>query len=301
MPSWQTRAVSGVIRATRRRGYTTEARGMRGLTNGLPECPPPQRMAERVRTDMVAGFPVALVAPSAARMPGSVVYLHGGAFVNGIARQHWALVDELAEQTRRTVVVPFYGLAPRHTVDEVAAFLSAVVDTLRPGPLHLAGDSAGGNLALLTAQAHRGDPDITGLSLIAPALDLSMSNPRLEEVERTDPWLARPGLRPMLRAWAGEHNLDDPAVSPLFGDLTGLPPTLVLAGTRDICWPDARDLYARADDAWDLTLVEETGSPHVHPLLPTPEGRRARRLLVAHVVATLTPAAGPAGRDAPGA
>lgn len=305
MPSWQTRAVAAVLRATRRRAYRSEASGLLALEKGRPATPPPARMVERVRTDMVAGFPVSGVSssgsPGGTSAPGAIVYVHGGAFVNGIAKQHWALIDLLAERTGRSVLVPFYGLAPAHTAAEAVPFLRAVVDTLRPGPVHLVGDSAGGNLALLTAQALRGDPDVAGLTLIAPALDLSMSNPELEEVERTDPWLARAGLRPMLRAWAGDADLDDPAVSPLFGDLTGLPPTLLLAGTRDICWPDARDLYERAGEGWDLTLVEETGSLHVHPLLPTPEGRAARRTIVDHVGATLTPAVAAAGPGAPGA
>jgi acetyl esterase/lipase len=76
-------------------------------------------------------------------------------------------------------------------------------------------------------------------------------------------------------------------VSPLYGDLARLPPTLVLVGSRDICRPDCDRLLALAPPSADLTLHVENGSPHDYPLLPTPEGRRARATITEHVQRTL--------------
>jgi epsilon-lactone hydrolase len=150
------------------------------------------------------------------------------------------------------------------------------------------GDSAGGTLALLLAQAHAGDGSIAGLTLIAPWLDLSMTNPAVDVVERHDPWLTRAGMRPIAAHWVAGRDLTDPTVSPLYGDLTRLPPTLVLVGSRDICRPDCDRLVELAPASADLTLHVEDGSPHDYPLLPTPEGRRGRTAITAHVRRTLS-------------
>ena len=303
MASWQTRAVCAFLRLTRKRRFATEERGLRLLAEGgSPAAAPPARLTPRLGEREVGGFRVTTVRPPAdvTVEPGVLLYLHGGAFVSGIAPQPWMLVDHLARTTGRAVHVPHYGLAPAHDAEQAMAFLRAVMTELLPlGPVHLLGDSAGGNLALLLAQEHSA-PDIAthpvaGLTVIAPWLDLAISNPAIDLVEPHDPWLSRPALRPIAESWAGVHALTDPAVSPLFGPVDRLPPTAVLVGTRDICLPDCRLLAERAAA---VVLHEEPGSPHVHPLLPTPEGRRARGVVTAHVRETLRAAGAPPARQA---
>lgn len=288
MPSWQTGAVCLYVRATRRRRYRTAQRGLRSLAHGLPAAPAPRRLRRRLESEQVAGFEVARLRPpgdAGARVPGSLLYFHGGAFVNGIAKQHWALIAYLSNATRRDVYVPYYGLAPRHDAADANAFLGALADRLRPrAPFHLLGDSAGGNLALRFAQFPAHADTVAGLTLIAPWLDLSLSNPGIPEIESRDPWLSAAGLRPIGAHWAGGLPLQHPAVSPLFGPLDRLPPTAVFVGTRDICLPDCRLLAERAPS---VRLHTEEGSPHVYPLLPTPEARTAREVILAHVEATL--------------
>jgi acetyl esterase/lipase len=248
--------------------------------------------------DRVApGAVKAVATPSGDRGPAgaALIYFHGGAFVHGIRRQHWALVADLADATGAPVYVPHYGRAPEHTSDEALDLVDALVEHLsgasepaqEPSPaaavrIHLAGDSAGGTLALLAAQHLRGRHQVTGLTLISPALDLTQSNPAIADVEPLDPWLSRAGTRPLLEAWAGDRDLDDPLVSPVLGDLSGLPPIHVFSGTHDICWPDVAVLRRRAAEAGtDVTVHAAEGSPHVHVLLPTPEGRRDRATLLA--------------------
>ena len=149
------------------------------------------------------------------------------------------------------------------------------------------GDSAGGNLALVLAQGHPHDGTLAGLTLIAPWVDVGMGNPAIDAVEPHDPWLTRAGMLPIASHWAAGRALTDPVVSPLYGDLAVLPPTLVLVGTRDICRPDCERLRELAPATVDLTLHVEPGSPHDYPLLPTPEGRRAREAISEHVLRTL--------------
>lgn len=291
MASWQMRGVGLVLRATRRRTWTTAERARRRIEAPKREAPPPRRLLRRheVSQRVVEGFPCWTVRPGTAT--SAAVYLHGGAYMAGIAPQHWALIGRLADAGVR-VEVPLYGLAPQHTYREAYPFVRAVWRELAaevpPGGVALAGDSAGGGLALGVAQDLLADdgarlPD--RLVLLSPWLDLTLRNPRIAEYERSDPWLARPGLLEAGRAWAG---VDDPTIarlSPGNGPVEGLPPTAVFVGTREIAYPDAEEFAKAASAAGvrvDLTVVE--GAVHVYPLVPAPEGAAGRRAVVAAVV-----------------
>ena len=293
MTSWQTRAISLVLRATRKNPLVVRRARANPLARGSAAAPPPRRLHGRLDVEWVAGFDVVRVAPSSGGVagtttaPGALVYLHGGAFRSGIARQHWDLIGQLADATGRDVWVPRYGLLPEHTAEDARALLDALADRLRKvGRVHVLGDSAGGNLALLAAQSW-GEvgtgPEVVGVTLIAPWLDLSLSNPRIPEVARVDPWLDPESVRPLGVAWAAGRDTQDPKVSPLFGRLTGLPPLAVLVGTRDVCLPDCEVLAARVTG---VRMRVEEGSPHVFPLLPTPEGRAGRDAIIRFVAET---------------
>jgi acetyl esterase/lipase len=150
----------------------------------------------------------------------------------------------------------------------------------------VAGDSAGGQIALSAAMLLRDRDDVRPERsiLISPALDLTFANPRIAVVQPTDPWLGVEGGRVLAEHWRGDLPLTDPLVSPLFGALEGLGPISVHTGTRDIMNPDARLLVDRLRAAGgDVTLHEEEGQLHVYPLLPTTEGRVGRRVLVGEV------------------
>ncbi len=291
MASWQTHAVCAYLRATRKKRYRTVEAGLQSMAHGIPAAPLPEELVTRSTTTPLGSGEVVTVRPpnGATSDAGALVYLHGGAFVNGIQKQHWSLISHLADTTSREVHVARYPLAPAHDVTDAEAFLEALHERLAPtSPLHVLGDSAGGTLALRWAQTNAEAGTIAGLTLIAPWLDLSMSNPAADLVEPHDPWLTRAGMRPIAAHWVAGREPTDPVVSPLYGDLTALPPTLVLVGSRDICRPDCDRLRELAPATADLTLHVEPGSPHDYPLLPTPEGRRARDTITAHVVRTLS-------------
>jgi acetyl esterase/lipase len=251
---------------------------------------------------VVGGFPVWTVRP--ATPSGTVaVYLHGGAYIAGIAPQHWSLIGRLADAGVR-VEVPLYGLAPPHTHRDAYPFLREVWAQLAaeqaPGRPVLAGDSAGGGLALGLAQDLLADgaPLPERLVLLSPWLDLTLSNPEMAEYERRDPWLAKPGLVEAGLAWAGGDDPTAPRLSPRNGALAGLPPVALFVGTREIAHPDVADLARAAAAAGvdvDLTVAE--GAVHVYPLVPAPEGAEGARGVTAAVVGQLP---GVTGADAPG-
>jgi monoterpene epsilon-lactone hydrolase len=291
--SWQMRGVALYVRLTRKKRYVTREAGIAFLHSAKgPSEPPPKVLAGcDVTTHRVQGRDVHVLRRrgTTASDGGVVVYLHGGAYTNEIVEQQWAFAATLAQQTGLEIQVPIYGLAPHSTAVEAVGLVAEVVDTVvaQGRSCVLVGDSAGGGLALVVAQQAQPQvrEGVAGLVLIAPWIDLTMSNPAVNAVERTDPWLTRAGLHPIAQAWAGDLALDDPVVSPLFGTLTDLPPIEVWVGTRDITLPDCRDLERRMPVGSGFELHVEEGAIHDYPLLPTPEGRAATREIAARVVA----------------
>lgn len=285
--------VATVIRLTRQRKFATASHGRRVLAEPKAASAPPRSLTRRfdVSSTRDHGFDVYRVAPRGAPPGPAVIYLHGGAYVAEIVSQHWSLIGHLAAETGLAVHVPIYGLAPEHHGLEALDLVTKVIADV--GRCYLAGDSAGGGLALIAAQAAPGR--VAGLTLMAPWLDLTMSNPGIDQVEPHDPWLRRAGLHPMAAAWAGDVPLTDPRLSPIHGDLAGLPPTQILVGTRDITLPDCRLLRDRMPASVPLSYHEEPGAIHVYPLLPVSSARAGRSAIVSHIRSSFS-----SGGDAPG-
>jgi acetyl esterase/lipase len=284
-----------VIRTFMRVAYkprmATVARARKRIAAPKGSTEPPARLRTRhdVRTRMVEGFPVHTVGPRGRPAERAAIYLHGGAYISAIAPQHWALIGALADAGVR-VEVPHYGLAPEHTHREAYPFVTAVyrelLEQVDPGAVTIAGDSAGGGLALGFAQVLSAAelPQPRQLVLLSPWLDLTISNPEVPAVEARDPWLASVGLRVAGEAWAGGDDPTQPRLSPLNGPLAGLAPLHVYVGTREICLPDVLELQRRAEAAGaqaDVVVCE--GAVHVYPLVPAPEGRTAARQIVTRI------------------
>jgi acetyl esterase/lipase len=192
----------------------------------------------------------------------------------------------MADDLDARVVMPDYPLAPEHTWRDSHDDLVDLARRLATGnELVIAGDSAGGGLALAIAESLRdhGGPQPRRLLLISPWVDLTTSTPETAELDAIDSWLFIGKLRAYAGWWAGTpDDLARPEVSPGLADLAGLPPTLMFCGTRDLLVPGCRLLARRAAEAgWDLTYVEEPDLIHVYPILPfIPEAKRAWRRTV---------------------
>jgi epsilon-lactone hydrolase len=296
--SWQMSAIAAYLRLTRKSRFATASRGAARLTEPKGSSAPPAKLTRRcdVTREAVEAFGVYTVRPkqdSGQRLSATVVYLHGGAYVSEIQPQHWALIAELAIELGCRVVVPIYGLAPAHTAEEAVTLMHSVLGSATAhGPTYLVGDSAGGGLALSAALSWQavGGPKLQGLTLIAPWLDLSLSNPAIASVEPSDPWLSTSGLAVCAEAWRGPFDVNDPRVSPIYGTLADVPPIDLYVGDRDVMVSDCRLLRDRIP-AERLGYNEEPGAVHVYPLLPAPEGRAARRQLIAHIRDVLGPTA----------
>ncbi|MGL5810379.1 MAG: alpha/beta hydrolase [Nocardioides sp.] len=231
--------------------------------------------------------------------PGrTLFYLHGGAFVAPIDPVHVRYATRLATALGARVVLPQYPLTPRRTwQDSVQPLIESVAEwaAKSPGGLILGGDSSGGGLALAVAIGVRDQllPGPRRLLLHAPWADLTTSTPETATVyAKKDTWLKYSKALAYARWWAGsEEDLGRPEVSPALADLDGLPPGLMIAGTRDLLLPGCRLLADRAAaSSWDLTYLERPDLVHVFGIMPLiPEARRAFRYAVSYLDRGLPP------------
>ena len=207
-----------------------------------------------------------------------VLYLHGGAYVNGFNAHQWRFMDRLARQTGCTVVAPAYHLAPwadyARAYDDLTALYRTLLAEYPGRRLILMGDSAGGGLALGFAEAlaANGDPLPERLVLFSPWMDVSMDNPDIADYLPVEPMLHFDLVKVHGRYWAGDADTHFWQVSPLFGDMAGLPPVTMTCGTRELLYPDillARDRLAEA--GVDVTLRVGYGLNHDWPLMEIPE------------------------------
>lgn len=235
-------------------------------------------------TTTLGGVPALEAVPDGADADRAMLYVHGGAYVSGSARSHAPLAGRLARAARARGWIIDYRLAPEHpypaAVDDVCAAFRELAGSLPADRIALAGDSAGGGacLAALLALREAGDPLPGGAALLSPWVDLTMSGTSVTTHAERDPMLEADLLREDARRYAGDHPLDDPGLSPLFADLTGLPPLLVQVGTEEIFLSECRQLAERAAAAGvAVTLEVAEGMWHVWPFLAplVPEASRA--------------------------
>ena len=164
-----------------------------------------------------------------------------------------------------------YRLAPEHPYpaaadDAVAAYEGLLDQGIDPGQIALAGESAGGGLAIATLLALRdaGRPLPCSAYVMSPYVDLTLSGDTLPEKQAVDPILSPEGLRLRVPDYVAGAMAEDPRISPIFGDLAGLPPLLIQVGSHEILLSDALRLAVRAarDDV-AVTLEVTPGVPHV--------------------------------------
>ena len=293
MPSLVARMLAVAFRVARKRPMETVEGARERIEEAKDDPEPPHWVAKRheINRRTVGDFQSYTVLPrERGDGPGkAVLYVHGGSYISEISPWHWVLISRMADAGCR-VEVPVYGLAPRYTYREAFGFLHTVYRELlehaAPERTVFAGDSAGAGLALALTQTLPGEglPRPARLILVSPWADLTMSNPDIAEVEGRDPWLSPVGLREAAKAWAGGDSLSDPRLSPINGPLADLPPIDLYIGTRDVFLPDTRrlrDLVAQAGG--EVELHEEAGAFHVYPLVPVPEGSRARAAIIGTV------------------
>ena len=211
--------------------------------------------------------------PTTADAGRVVLYFHGGGYNIGSAETHRSMLTHLATRARTRVFSADYRLAPESPFpaaidDATAAYEGLLAGGADPARIVVAGDSAGGGLALalLTRLRDTGVALPAGAVALSPWTDLAGSSASVSANEDLDIMLGRPLLHHWATAYLDGADPEHPLASPLHADLTGLPPILVQVGDTEVLLDEGVRFAARAADAGvDITLQVEPDMFHVWP------------------------------------
>jgi len=256
-----------------------------------PEPPDYLRLRVDVSKSEFEGSPIHILSPRRGKTSPRVLFLHGGSYVVNATRPHWRFLAGLVERSGCTVIAPDYPLAPRHSFADAYRMLTklyrSLLDEVPPTDIILMGDSAGGGLALGLSMLIRDEkiPQPAAVVMLSPWLDVTMSNPYMEEIDPEDPFLNIEALRKAGSSWAHGANPRKPLISPIYGDLAGLPPLHLFTGTKDVLIADSRRLRGLCMAAGaKLAYYEFENMLHDWMLLDFKEARMAA-IQIAAIVA----------------
>jgi acetyl esterase/lipase len=200
-----------------------------------------------------------------------VLYFHGGVYVIGDAFLAAGLASQIGRRTRAKVISVDYRLAPEHpypaAVDDALAAYEALLDNgTAPSDIAFAGESAGGGLVIATLlNAHdHGLPLPAAAFVMSPYVDLTLAGATLETKRQVDPLLSRELLQPRVADYTSGHDAALGLISPIFADMSGLPPLIIQAGSHEVLLDDAVRLARQVATAdVEVTLDITPRVPHV--------------------------------------
>ncbi len=234
------------------------------------------------------------VKPELAHNPQYVIlYAHGGGYTCGGLSYARILAAKLAVSTGFSVVSFEYRLAPEHKYPAALEDGMKIWDYLmeRGYGMHqvlFAGDSAGGNLVLcMTLQLMKKDLSPRCLLLFSPWTDMTVTSSSYDTCADKDPILTKDYVKGVRDAYAGDVDFSDEKYSPLYGNFTGFPPTLIMVGKNEILLEDSIQLQKRIHKAGGNAVIDiEKDGWHVYQQMPLPVAGRAMKRL-AHFVSSV--------------
>lgn len=213
------------------------------------------------------------------------LHLHGGAYYTGSINTHRDLVSRLGRAAVIRSLVIDFRLAPEHPYpaaleDSTRAYRWLLGEGYDPAKIFISGDSSGGGLALATLVnlRHADDPLPAGAVCLSPWTDLALTGDSVKSKARVDPINKLEYMTMSSQLYAGEHDLKTPLISPLYADLSGLPPLLIQVGSEETLLDDSTRLAERARAVGvEVTFEIWEGMFHIFQLSARflPEARRA--------------------------
>lgn len=304
MPSWQSRIVSLLSRATIKRFGERQAYDEDETVRRVRRSLRPSRLVrpvvpalvewQRVEAGTVRGEWLTWKGENGLPNDGCIYYLHGGGYVFGSPESHRNLTAGLTGATRLRTFVLDYRLAPEHRFpaaveDAVAGYRWLLDQGLSATQIVLGGDSAGGGLTLATLLWLRdaGLPLPAGAFLLSPWTDLACTGDSLVRNDDRDAMLCNREVQRFSKVYYGEASPHDPLVSPLYGSFTALPPLRIYASNTEILLDDAVRLAERARyDGVEVDLRIWDDQLHAWPVLihfRIPEARQVVTELAAFI------------------
>ena len=257
---------------------------MRALIDGwFADAPLPDGVA----TDDIVlnGVPARWVSASDANPDKVVLMFHGGGFVAGSPTSHQRLAADVSSFSGARTLLVDYRLAPEDPYpagldDCVAAYTGLLESGIKPGHIVMMGDSAGGGLVVSAALRLKEDglDQPAALVALSPWVNLACDGETMDTKAKDDPTTKRDDLLSMAKTYLNGLDAKDPMVSPIYGDLRGLPPLMIQVGMREVLLDDSRKLAVRARaDEVPVMLEQWPGMFHVWHIWADSlsDGRRA--------------------------
>ncbi|MCR5153582.1 MAG: alpha/beta hydrolase [Lachnospiraceae bacterium] len=240
----------------------------------------------------VEGIECEEITPEFAHNPNyAVLYAHGGGYITGSTNYARILAAKLALSTGFTTYSFNYRLAPEHpypaALNDALTVWNRVSKKFPPDRIFIAGDSAGGNLALCLVQKllEEGCELPKGMLLFSPWTDMTATASSYETYKDVDPVLTKEYIQGAAKAYMGEDNTPGaPVYSPLFGTLKGLPPAFIMTGRNEILLDDSvrlRDGIVK--EGGRAVLDIEEGGWHVYQQMPLPMATQAMKRLASYI------------------
>jgi monoterpene epsilon-lactone hydrolase len=253
-------------------GLRAATKPMKGMARGIEARAPfdglmegvPARSDVTFEPDTVGGISGLWARPMRARADAAILHLHGGWFSLGTAKAYRHLVAQIAARVGVNAFVPEYRRAPEHPFpaapDDVFACYRGLTK-LAPR-IAITGDSAGGNLALGLASR----VDAVAVAVMSPVTDLTLSGESYQTRAEADPFFTRDQAADLVNAYVRDADPKNPLASPLFGQLSRLPPLCIDVGDDEVLLDDSLRYFDRAiAGGVDAYLDVWTGMPHGFP------------------------------------
>lgn len=285
MPSIQSKLFTLFFRLIRKKGLLRKQL-VRGKGSIFTSPEPPDFLLKycNIRKTELNGQAVYTLIPKHLKSNKHILYLHGGAYVQGMVIWHWKFIGELMRRCNCTITIPDYPLAPGCTYEVSFEMVQKVYQELLSDTPSNAfifmGDSSGGGFALALGQLLERNslPQPGQLILLSPWLDLTLTNPAINSIEAEDPFLDRESLRTAGRLYAGCTPVEHFLLSPINGSLKGLGRISLFTGSKDLLVADARKLQAMAmDQGIELLYFEYPDMVHAWMFMPLPESKEAMK------------------------
>lgn len=212
---------------------------------------------------------------------GVLVYLHGGAFYFGPVKEHWQYIARISRQAQMAALVIDYRMSPKHPFPAAPDDITEVVlKADLPENWFFVGDSSGGGMcvSMYFKLKELNAPNLPKkLILLSPWFDATLQNPAIDLNKHEDVMMTVERLSNAAREYCAGDNPKNPMISPIFGDVENLPPTLIQMGTADLLLWDCRKFYLKCLDAGvDVKYEEYPNAFHDFMMLGfLPEARKA--------------------------